>query len=75
MRNVGGVTYVKGGPVGPLGRPPRRYAAGRICVVEECETVLSVYNRSAFCWSHDPNGRVVGTRYLRRQDFFALSRT
>jgi len=36
---------------------PRRnqtYASGRTCEEAGCDTRLSIYNRSDFCWQHEP---------------------
>jgi hypothetical protein len=27
---------------------------GRICIEHDCDTVLSTYNRSPLCWTHEP---------------------
>lgn len=32
----------------------RRQQAGRVCADPACATVLSTYNRSRFCWVHEP---------------------
>ena len=45
---------LKGTRTGELPRPNRTYAAGRVCEEEGCETKLSVYNRSHYCWQHTP---------------------
>jgi hypothetical protein len=34
--------------------PNRTYERGRVCATDGCETRLSVYNRSAYCWAHAP---------------------
>jgi hypothetical protein len=37
-----------------LPRRNRTYPGGRVCAQEGCDTRLSVYNRSALCWQHEP---------------------
>lgn len=38
---------------GPLPPPSGKGSEGRVCEFPGCETKLSVYNRSRFCWQHD----------------------
>ena len=64
--------YIQGQDACAGGTPPRRYARGRVCVEEDCETVLSVYNRSAYCWQHDPK---VFVNRAPRKRVFVLART
>jgi hypothetical protein len=45
---------LRGMPVRALPRPNRRWGNGRRCAEEGCRTTLSVYNRSRFCWAHEP---------------------
>ena len=45
---------LRGSAVRPLPRKNRRWAEGRHCQHEGCVTQLSTYNRSKFCWAHDP---------------------
>ena len=33
-------------------RPVRVYPQGRVCGAQECDTLLSIYNGSDFCWVH-----------------------
>jgi hypothetical protein len=35
-----------------LPSPSRRYGKGRKCAAEDCETILSQYNRREKCWAH-----------------------
>jgi hypothetical protein len=49
---------VQGSPV-PRGSKPkgllrasRRFAKGRVCAAQGCETILSQYNRRDKCWAH-----------------------
>jgi hypothetical protein len=44
----------RGARVRELPRRNRTYATGRTCAEPLCETRLSVYNRSKFCWQHEP---------------------
>ena len=45
---------LRGTPVRPLPRRNRVWVAGRVCAEEGCITQLSIYNRSEFCWAHEP---------------------
>ena len=45
---------------------PRTYAAGRVCCVQGCRTVLSRYNRAELCWQHEPR-RPLGTSVRSRR--------
>lgn len=36
------------------GKPLEREKEGRVCDDQFCSTILSVYNRSDSCWSHQP---------------------
>jgi hypothetical protein len=45
---------VRGSRPRELPRPNRTYAPGRVCAHEGCETRISIYNRSAYCWTHAP---------------------
>jgi hypothetical protein len=45
---------IRGQDACATGTPPKRYPAGRRCEREGCGTVLSIYNRTAWCWQHDP---------------------
>ena len=45
---------LRGATVRPLPRPNRVWAGGRVCAEEGCNTTLSIYNRSKFCWAHEP---------------------
>jgi len=36
------------------GRPSRTFAPGRVCAEPGCETKLSIYNESDFCYVHEP---------------------
>ena len=68
------MNYVKGRSAGSEGTAPKRYQFGRVCVEDDCDTVLSVYNRTAHCWVHDP-GRSFSVRGARRRKVFVLSST
>jgi hypothetical protein len=45
---------VKGTRPGHLPDPSRQTSSGRICAHAGCQTKLSVYNMSDFCWQHAP---------------------
>jgi len=36
------------------GRPSRTFPRNRVCGADECETRLSIYNESDFCYLHSP---------------------
>jgi hypothetical protein len=36
------------------GKPVRPLAKGRVCVIPECTTTLSIYNKSKWCHAHAP---------------------
>lgn len=40
----------------PGGAPPasKPQQAGRVCCETVCDTRLSIYNKSGFCWQHQP---------------------
>ena len=44
----------RGAAAQALPRRSRTYPKGRVCAEEGCTTILSVYNRSEFCWQHEP---------------------
>ena len=48
-----GVRY-RGAHVRRLPRRNRTYTQGRSCDEPGCLTRLSIYNRSKFCWQHEP---------------------
>lgn len=35
-------------------RKPKTYDDKRVCATDECETRISRYNRSDFCFAHSP---------------------
>lgn len=45
---------LKGESIRTLPRKNRRWATGRVCAEEGCVTRLSTYNRSKYCWAHEP---------------------
>ena len=42
----------RGERIDPVLRPVRVYPQGRVCVAQGCDTLLSIYNGSDFCWVH-----------------------
>jgi hypothetical protein len=44
----------RGAKVREVPRKNQTYAAGRTCSEPGCSTKLSIYNRSEFCWQHEP---------------------
>ena len=45
---------VKGAAIKGMTRPSRRFAVGRVCAKQGCETKLSQYNKSDYCHAHAP---------------------
>ena len=39
---------------GSRSRRPKVFADNRVCCADDCDTVLSRYNRAAFCHRHAP---------------------
>ena len=50
-----------------IGRPSKRYPAGRRCSVLNCLTVLSVYNKHDTCWAHLDDSEYLGPIRVRRR--------
>ena len=44
----------RGSRIRDLPRRNRTYPAGRSCAEPGCSTKLSIYNRTRFCWQHEP---------------------
>jgi hypothetical protein len=42
----------RGERIHPGLRPVRVYPQGRVCGAQGCDTLLSIYNGSDFCWVH-----------------------
>jgi hypothetical protein len=47
-------TVIRGARPRELPKPNRTYGPGRVCAHEGCDTRISIYNRSEFCWAHRP---------------------
>jgi hypothetical protein len=45
---------LRGAPIRALPRRNRRWPAGRVCAEPGCITAISTYNRSKYCWAHEP---------------------
>jgi hypothetical protein len=45
---------LRGASVQSLPRRNRVWSRGRTCVEEGCITKISIYNKSKYCWTHDP---------------------
>ena len=45
-------------------RRPKRYSEGRVCINQECDTIMSRYNQAEHCFRHAP------TRYPRLRGMF-----
>jgi hypothetical protein len=64
-KSEGGQEFIKGVHAEKqVLRNPRLkvYDADRTCAVEECATRLSKYNRTKFCWVHEPRKIVTRVR-------------
>jgi hypothetical protein len=59
---------LRGAPVQPLPRPNRRWSQGRGCAEEGCTTTLSIYNRSNYCWAHEPIRYYIARGRKRRRE-------
>ncbi|CAN5513559.1 MAG: hypothetical protein ACR2JP_00295 [Acidimicrobiia bacterium] len=59
---------LRGRRISPATRPPKAVAENRTCIIPECDTRLSRYNRREYCYTHAPTrfprlrGRVVTGR-------------
>lgn len=51
---------------GTAGKGPRIFADGRICLADDCTTVLSRYNCTELCWQHEPRHDFVSAVRGRR---------
>lgn len=45
---------LRGAAVQALPRRNRTWAQGRTCSAEGCITKISIYNKSRYCWAHEP---------------------
>jgi len=45
---------MRGAAVRALPRRNRRWSEGRTCAEDGCITRISIYNKSKYCWSHEP---------------------
>ena len=46
--------HLRGAAVSALPRRNRRWSEGRVCAEDGCITKISIYNKSKFCWAHEP---------------------
>ena len=58
----------RGAKVREVPRKNRTYEAGRTCADPECSTRLSIYNRSTYCWQHEPVRAYAGTGRRKRTE-------
>lgn len=50
-------------------RSSQVHETGRVCAEPECETVLSIYNATGWCWQHEePHAYVLQAPRKRRKD-------
>ena len=59
---------LRGETVRALPRRNRRWRAGRVCAEDGCVTRLSIYNRSTFCWAHEPEHYYVARGRKKRAE-------
>jgi hypothetical protein len=45
---------LRGAPALPLPRRNRVWSKNRTCAEEGCITRISIYNKSNYCWMHEP---------------------
>jgi hypothetical protein len=45
---------LRGATVQSLPRRNRAWSKGRTCAHEGCITRISIYNKSKYCWAHEP---------------------
>ena len=53
-------------PVASAGGPVRAYERGRTCGHGACDTILSIYNPSRYCWAHEKLASGAQTRDVPR---------
>jgi len=58
----------RGARVRELPRRNRTFGADRTCAEPNCATKLSIYNRSKFCWQHEPVHAFVARGKRKRRD-------
>ncbi len=59
---------LQGAAVRPLPRKNRRWSSGRVCAEDGCVTRLSIYNKSTYCWAHEPLHYYVSRGRKRRPE-------
>ncbi len=59
---------LRGETVRPLPRRNRQWTSGRVCAEDGCVTRLSIYNRSTYCWAHEPEHAYVLRGRKRRPE-------
>ena len=47
-------TVMRAARPGERSRRPKTYAAGRVCLDAECNTIVSQYNQDEHCFRHRP---------------------
>ena len=57
----------RGSRIQQLPRRNRTYPAGRSCAEPGCSTRLSIYNRTSFCWQHEPTRMYVARGRRKRR--------
>lgn len=45
---------LRGEAVRALPRRNRQWTQGRVCAEPGCVTRISIYNKSKYCWTHEP---------------------
>ena len=62
MERLGGLIVCRGQMADRLPRASRTWPAGRVCIEEDCETVLSIYNPDIRCALHGSFAYLSGGR-------------
>ena len=57
----------RGARVRQLPRRNRTYGQGRTCADPTCQTRLSIYNRSTYCWQHEPTRAFIARGKRKRR--------
>lgn len=51
---------------GKHGKPIKSIQEKRICAFDGCDTILSIYNKTKFCWMHDERLALIPTEPFRK---------
>jgi hypothetical protein len=69
MSQITSVSVVRGRMAPGEVRTTSVHGRGRVCGVAECDTVLSMYNATGWCWQHEePHAFVLQAPRKKRRD-------